>query len=227
MIVDETGSMMSNKDVTISSYNEFLDTQRESATDDETAEDVTAFTLVKFNVNSVLQEVKNVKDAPPLTSETYRPSNCTALYDAIGDTLTRYEKEIDNICVIITDGQENASRKFNRDKVFKMIKEYTDEKGWMFQYLGANQDAFAVGGSFGMGVGNNKCATFSANNEGFKSAYADMEEAVQLRRGFQNMKMRAKKCAAPEMKIQSYEEYEAENVSKVRSKIASKKASKF
>jgi len=227
IIVDETGSMMSNKDVTISSYNEFLDSQRESAaTEDETEADITSFTLVKFNVNSVLQEVPNVKDAPALTNDTYKPSNCTALYDAMGDTMTKYENEKDNICVIITDGQENASRRFNKNKVFDMIKKYTDDKGWMFQYLGANQDAFAVGGSFGMNVGANKAQTFSANTEGFRSAYNELEEEVHCRRGFQNYK---KKMAARPMAVQmsapaqDFESYQVEKRSEISKVIKSRK----
>lgn len=227
MIVDETGSMSSNKEVTISAYNEFLDSQRLSASEDETAEDITSFSLVKFNVNSRTQEVPNIKDSVPLTSDTYKPSNCTALYDAIGDALEMYKEELDNICVIITDGQENASRRFNQKQVFDKIKIFTDDKGWIFQYLGANQDAFAVGGS--MNIAQNQ--TFSADTAGFKNVYNNMESEVQVQRGYQNYKkkardVRSKDLSAPPPEFQSFESYKQSKSTTIQKVIESRKGSK-
>merc|ERR1711990_404363 len=179
--------MMSNKAVTISAYNEFLDTQRESANDDEEKDDTVKFTLCKFNTNCRYVETENIKDAQALNENNYKPSNCTALYDAIGDTLKQYETEEGNVCVIITDGQENSSRKFGKDQIFKLIKEYEEKKEWMFHYLGANQDAFAVGAAMNM----RSAQTFECNTKGFSNAYNDLEERVQNMRGFQAYK---KKC---------------------------------
>jgi len=232
MIVDETGSMHSNKAVTISAYNEFLDTQRESANEDEEKDEKVKFTLCKFNVNCRYVEAEDIKDAQALTNDNYKPSNCTALYDAIGDTLTQYEKETENVCVIITDGEENSSRKYNRDKVFKMIKEYEEKKEWMFHYLGANQDAFAVGAS--MNMASAQC--FSADTKGFQSAYNDLEERVQNMRGYQGYKKAYKSkmskggfsfgAGASPPAMQSFDSYRAEKQAATRSKIEKSKASK-
>ena len=220
MIVDETGSMHSNKAVTISAYNEFLDTQRESANEDEGKDEKVKFTLCKFNVNCRYLEAEDIKDAQALNENNYQPSNCTALYDAIGDTLTQYEKETENVCVIITDGQENSSRKYNRDQVFKMIKKFEEKKEWMFHYLGANQDAFAVGASMNM----RSAQTFSADKSGFMGAYNDLEERVQNMRGYQGYK---KKCRDMNEEVElSFDNYRAKNMSAVRSKVEKSKASK-
>ena len=51
--------------------------------------------------------------------------------------------------VIITDGEENASREYSVEKVKAMIEE---EKiyGWEFVFLGANIDAVETAGRFGI-----------------------------------------------------------------------------
>lgn len=226
MIVDETGSMMSNKEVTISSYNEFLQTQRQSATEDEEETDTTSFTLVKFNTNSRMNEFKDIKDAPLLDNSTYNPTNMTALYDAIGDTLETYKNESDNICAIITDGAENASRRFNHKKAMDMIKEYTDNKGWLFNFLACNMDAMAVGSS--MNISANQCQTFSADSAGFKSAYAEQEVMMQCQRGYQNYKAKnrsrmMKDLSAPPPEFDNFEQYKQAKSSSVQKVIMARK----
>merc|ERR1712088_424634 len=117
-------------------------------------------------------------------------------------TLDQYKDETDNICVIITDGQENASKRFNQKQVFDKIKDFTENKDWMFQYLGANQDAFAVGGS--MGITSNM--SYGANKEGFQSVYNAME---------------AQDLSAPPPQFESFDAYKMSKSAGVRSKIMS------
>jgi Mg-chelatase subunit ChlD len=40
--------------------------------------------------------------------------------------------------VIITDGQENSSREFTKDKVTQMITEKKEEHDWQFVFLSAD-----------------------------------------------------------------------------------------
>merc|ERR1739848_720433 len=101
--------MSRHKPVTLSSYNEWLD---ENRTKEDDEDHFPRFTLVKFNTTTRMQECESVETAPRLDDSNYRPSNMTALYDAIGETLTNYSSERDNIMVIITDGEENSSRKY-------------------------------------------------------------------------------------------------------------------
>lgn len=56
------------------------------------------------------------------------------------------------IVVIVTDGQENASREHTYADVTRLTSEY-EEKGWTFIYLGANQDAWATGLTLGLSGG--------------------------------------------------------------------------
>jgi hypothetical protein len=90
---------------------------------------------------------------------------------------TRPEKVI---VVVITDGLENSSHEFTKDKVFEMVKHQTDKYGWAFVYLGANQDAIATASAWG-GTSNTSM-TFAANSAGVHDAYSSLSSnMVSLR----------------------------------------------
>jgi hypothetical protein len=148
-VLDETGSMMSHKQVTISGYNEYIDRLR----------DEKKFSLMLTRFNSASIEIgapEPIKQATKLTNETYNPDNMTPLYDALAATIRKAEKEADGravLVVIMTDGMENASREYSRQDVLKLIEEKEND-GWQFAYLGANQDAYAEGQKIGVAAGS-------------------------------------------------------------------------
>lgn len=86
IILDESGSMQSIKKEAIDSVNETVQTIRSAEKKNENQEHFVS--LVTFN-----DDVKTVYDCVPakevkeLTSETYHPDCCTALYDAMGMSL--------------------------------------------------------------------------------------------------------------------------------------------
>jgi len=184
--LDETGSMCTNKAVTISSYNEWLDSNRKKADDEDC---FPRFTLVRFNTVSKIEEHTSVENAPRLNEENYNPENCTALYDAIGHSINSYKDEKDNIMVILTDGEENSSRLFDRTEIKELIEDYTENHGWIFHYLGAAADSWSVGQT--IGIRDQKfCTSYVADGDGFSHAWA--EQAVQMNeyRGYQARKKR-------------------------------------
>ena len=71
------------------------------------------------------------------------------------------------MCVIITDGKENASREFTSGDVKKRIRHQQDVYKWDFQFLAANQDAFATGES--MGLDRASCMDFVSDAAGVKN----------------------------------------------------------
>ena len=87
----------------------------------------------------------------------YRPHGCTPLYDAMGISirdLSALVQNGDNVLVtVITDGFENSSRFFSASMVKEMV-EGLRAKGWVFTYIGANQDSVEVAG--GLGIHNSK-----------------------------------------------------------------------
>ena len=52
--------------------------------------------------------------------------------------------------MISTDGLENASLEFTREKVRKMISHQQTVYNWRFTFLAANQDAFTQAGYLGL-----------------------------------------------------------------------------
>lgn len=158
VIMDESGSMGQLGDEPNQALNSFIAEQKNALSDDAT------FTLWGFN-----HEISLKIDDVPLneldTITNIRPNGMTALFDAIGNAInTKLGKtRKDNvICVVITDGLENSSKEFKKDQIQKMIKLVEGKHQWKFVYLGANQDAFAVGEN--MGVYKNCCVQFEANH---------------------------------------------------------------
>merc|ERR1711978_809436 len=72
-----------------------------------------------------------------------------------------------NILVILTDGEENSSRLFDQKDTKKMIDDMTENQNWQVQYLGANQDAFSVAGSIGIG----NAVGYVADAAGFQKSF--------------------------------------------------------
>ena len=52
--------------------------------------------------------------------------------------------------VITTDGMENASRRYDSEKVKKLIERQKEKYGWEFLFLGANIDAVETAKHFGI-----------------------------------------------------------------------------
>jgi hypothetical protein len=152
LILDETGSMQECKRAAIAGFNEYLKTLRQMPMP-------VRFTLTLFNSGKLDVRHRNVPvvQVPELTEQTYQPAETTPLYDAIGRTLTAAGHEIlsesKKLCVILTDGLENASREYTRDGIVRMLKDY-EAKGWTVVYLGADHNAWAAGRDLGTDGGN-------------------------------------------------------------------------
>ena len=152
LILDESGSMQECKGAAIAGFNHYIGTLKT-----EPAE--THITLTLFNSGKTEVRYRNapVSAVQELDVDTYRPTDTTPLYDAIGHTLTAARQEVPSdarkLCVILTDGLENASQEFNRKQIFAMIKGCKQE-GWIFLYLGADHDVWAAGESLGVAQEN-------------------------------------------------------------------------
>jgi hypothetical protein len=154
-ILDETGSMQSVKDRTISGFNEYIQTLRNKGGN-------VLFTLTKFNSakTEIVHTGTPIAAVNELTPYSYQPNHGTPLYDAIGRTIAALDRDVigrrDNpavLVVIMTDGEENSSQEFNLPKVNELIKS-REARGWDFVYLGANHNAWQSAQSLGMSFGN-------------------------------------------------------------------------
>lgn len=89
------------------------------------------------------------------------------------------------IFVITTDGLENASREYSRDQVKRMIEYERDRYGWEFLFLGANMDAVAEAGSFGIQA--DRSVTFANDSQGIQMNYRVVGETISRMRGLSSM----------------------------------------
>ena len=66
--------------------------------------------------------------------------------------------------VIITDGEENASRYYSAKKVKGMIERQKSRYGWEFLFLGANIDAVQTAGRFG--ISEDRAVNYNCDSRG-------------------------------------------------------------
>jgi len=150
VILDRTGSMDSIRDDTIGGFNAFLADQR-------AIQAPTTFTLVQFDSEApfeVLHAFAPIAAVQPLTRETYVPRANTPLYDAIGRGITGLDDRLAAmppaerpkriVFVIVTDGEENASREFTGREVRRLITARRRD-GWQFVFLSADEAAIKDG----------------------------------------------------------------------------------
>jgi len=83
--------------------------------------------------------------------------------------------------IIITDGQENSSTEFSKDKIKEMIEHQEKNYNWQFVFLGANQDSFAEAGSIGISLRG--VANYSADSIGVNAAFVSLSNNVSTYRG--------------------------------------------
>lgn len=165
VVLDRSGSMALCREDAEGGLNSFVKEQREQSGD-------AVFTLVHFDHEyEFVHKAIQIKDVP-----SYRliPRGTTALLDAVGRAITETGERLKAIpeenrpglvvFVIITDGQENSSKEYNRDKIKEMIETQQSIYKWQFTYLGANQNAFAEGAA--MGMARHAVANYVPSNTG-------------------------------------------------------------
>lgn len=175
LIVDKSGSMMDCVDNTINGFNEQVNRIKDKAIE-FTEEDIT-MGLTTFNENvKHLYFQQNPKEMVLLSYENYRPSGGTALLDAVGESITAIESQVNTslipttvIVVILTDGYENASKKYNLVNIRNMISKLEETGKWTFSFIGATLDAVDVAASMSIKSQN----SFSFEKTAMKSEVWD------------------------------------------------------
>lgn len=165
LIVDESGSMDAIYEPALTGINETLQTIRESQA--EHPEQEHFVTLATFDTSHYNEIYRNVPaaSASDIGRNAYRPCGGTPLYDAMGRAINTLRPDVDGddvvLVTVITDGYENASREYTAPAIKALVDEL-GKKGWVFAYIGANQDAEAVAAS--MSIKNSMC--FDATDQG-------------------------------------------------------------
>ncbi|MBO7703365.1 MAG: hypothetical protein J6S26_02875 [Solobacterium sp.] len=178
-IIDRSGSMGGLESDTVGGYNSFLERQKEDGN--------AIISTVLFNSEStVIHDRVPLENVKPMTRKDYLASGTTALLDALGGAIHhignvhKYAREEDvpekTIVVITTDGMENASRRYSYEKVKQMVERQKEKYGWEFLFLGANMDAIAAAGRFG--IEEDRAVRFHSDRKGTAMNYMVVGEAV-------------------------------------------------
>ncbi|MDY4920674.1 MAG: vWA domain-containing protein [Phascolarctobacterium sp.] len=179
-VIDRSGSMTGLESDTIGGYNSFLNKQKQG-------EGEALISTVLFDHEMlVLHDRVNIKDVELLTDADYEPRGCTALLDAVGGAIHhignvhKYARKEDvpakTIFVIITDGMENASKRYSYKRVQQMIERQKERYGWEFVFLGANMDAAKEAGHFGISA--KRAMTYRNDSRGVKNNYEELSQMM-------------------------------------------------
>ena len=139
--------MQSIKPQIISGFNETVQTIKLAK--EKYPEQNHLVSLVFFNDGGtrIVHDCAAVEYIKELGDTDYKPNSATPLFDAMGFSLTGLNAKVkpeDKVLVtILTDGLENASKEYSRETIKKMVEELKS-KGWVFAFMGANQDVEKV-----------------------------------------------------------------------------------
>lgn len=182
VVMDQSGSMQSVKNDAIGGFNSFLEDQKKLPGEAN-------LTLVLFDSENYTERHLGIPIAKgePLSESTYKPGANTPLLDAIGRTVTKLGQRLEAmpeadrpekvIMAILTDGLENYSSEYSREKVFEMVKHQKEVYGWEFLFLAANQDAIASAAQYGIAA--NRAMNYAHTGTGVRHVYTAASNALR------------------------------------------------
>ncbi len=179
-VLDRSGSMSGLERDTIGGFNSMLARQRELP-------GACVVTTVLFdNRCELLHDRIDLRAVRPMSAREYRVGGSTALLDAMGMAIDKAVAAQRNtaeeyraarvVFVIITDGEENASREYTLAQVKGLIERQKSKYGWEFIFLGANIDAVASAARFGIDA--RRAADYVPDSQGTQLNFSAMSDAL-------------------------------------------------
>jgi len=193
-VVDRSGSMGGSEKFVIDSFNEQLKLAREQ-NDQETLVSLISFTT-KYSGQGFHQEpdiqaayinrhVDQVKEL-----EEWAVGGGTPLHDAVGMTVLKLkqtvmeynDKDISVLVIVITDGEENASREYKGVQIKNLINELEAEGNWTVTYMGSSSDMTEeqlFEQSQDIGVARAATASFQKSAVGYENATHTLNSSME------------------------------------------------
>ena len=188
-ILDRSGSMSGLEGDTIGGFNALIEKQK------KVPGKCYVTTVLFDNECETLHDRVELQQIRPMTERDYSVRGCTALLDALGGAIRhivnihRYARPEDvpahTTFVIMTDGLENASRRYSSAEVKEMIRHEKEKYGWEFLFLAANIDAVETAGR--MGIDADRAVNYHADSRGTRVAYEAVSAAVRMQRSGANL----------------------------------------
>ncbi len=183
-VLDRSGSMSGLESETIDGFNRMIERQKKAG-------GKCYVTTVLFDTETYcVHDRVELAEIRPMTDRDYMPGGCTALLDAMGSTIDRvavfhrlaHPEEVPEytILVVMTDGLENASRCYSRERVKHLVEQERDWHGWEFLFLAANIDAAETAGQ--IGIRADWAADYTADAKGIETAFDSLADTVCAQR---------------------------------------------
>ncbi len=183
IILDCSGSMEDMRREAIDAFNEQVSTLA-----GHESENIRTITLAKFSTvpHPIDLFAEDVDTLSPLTMDSYDPDGFTAMLDAVGATTEKMERDIYDIgkkyvsvlVIIISDGIENYSKKYDYPLIAERITRLQDTGRWTFVYIGANQDLSEVAERMNIPDGN--LLLYDDTLEGWHSLNTSASSAIGM-----------------------------------------------
>jgi hypothetical protein len=164
VLLDRSGSMLKIQQDMEGGFDSFIDQQRKAQA---ISGGDCRVSLYQFDdVFDLVYVAKPVTVVPPLQ---LMPRANTALWDALGRAITytgerfsqmpEHARPAKVVFVLITDGQENASREYTAHQVRSMIKHQEEKYSWGFIYLGSAPTTHTDAAQIGIRAASNYVAS--------------------------------------------------------------------
>ena len=183
-LLDRSGSMSTSVQVTEDGWRELINGERQNP-------GLCYVTLAQFDTEyEVVYPPTDINAVPEFSLV---PRGGTALLDAAGrfstevgehlSALPEAERPGHVICLIMTDGHENASQTWSWQGIKALITHQRDVYKWDFIFLGADIDAVEIGER--MGVEAKYAMTYDKRSRaGTSAAYSLASEVISAKRSY-------------------------------------------
>jgi uncharacterized protein YegL len=159
LLIDESGSMRNKIQFIVDGVNDIISKTKISILNTETIN----LSLKFFNHREYVKINKtNIINVNPININDISPCGQTALLDALGKTLKHFifnkitnPNAFDNcIIYIITDGQENFSKKYNNQMIRNMVNNAKNNFNIDVVYIGSDNDTLLHANDIGISESN-------------------------------------------------------------------------
>ena len=176
LLVDASGSMSPVRMETLDGLNSNIENIKEIA--EKNPEQRHFITIVAFDSDEyrVIVENMEAEKVSEVRKKDYCPNACTPLYDAMGKMISDLRPIVADtdkvVMTVLTDGYENSSREFSSKHIADLV-DLLKKQGWLFTYIGANQDVEEVAKDISI----NAYMSYSSDSEGTTAAFGDLNMA--------------------------------------------------
>lgn len=139
------------------------------------------YSIIEFDDTTRIKEIcykEKIENIEFSKLPWFTPSGCTALYDAVGFTLSKIKSDSTNKKVLVkifTDGGENASEKHSSKSVRELI-EYCKNMGYVITFIGTGSDVRRIQDN--LKIDSSNTLTHDNTSRGVKSAFQTINAAT-------------------------------------------------